>query len=279
MMPSPSLRNDRTLISLVGAGPGDPELITVKGLKAIQSAQVILYDSLVNPDLLAEAPPHAELIYVGKRAGSHRFPQEQINQMLVDFALAKGHVVRLKGGDPFVFGRGFEEMTYAGTRGVRVQVIPGISSCIAVAGLQGVPITCRGINESFWVVTGTTRSGTISEDLHLAAQSSASIAILMGIRKLPQIAEMFQSLGKAELPCMVVQDGSGKEERWVLGTMKNIADLAREQQIGSPGIILAGEVVKLHSAWSKQLPHSQEQHPDEFNSLSKSIVPHFSKTA
>jgi len=280
MIASPHLNPNRARITLVGAGPGDPELITLKGLRAIQSAAVILYDSLVNPLLLDEAHPDAELVYVGKRAGSHKFPQEEINEMLVRYALKKGHVVRLKGGDPFVFGRGFEEMDYAMAHGVPVQVVPGISSCTSVAGLQQVPLTCRGVNESFWVVTGTTRSGALSKDLPLAAQSSASIVILMGIRKLPQIAQLFAEAGKADLPCMVVQSGSCKEEQYVLGTVSTIAERAATRGIGSPGIIYIGEVVRLHAAWTDyQTLSSPSTSSDEHTSLKKSLIPHFSKTA
>ena len=130
----------KPLITLVGAGPGDPDLLTIKGLKAIQSANVILYDALVNPILLNEAPDCAIKIYVGKRANRHRFSQQDINTMLVEYALAYGHVVRLKGGDPFVFGRGHEELSYAALFNIKVNMVPGISSCIAVPELHEVPI-------------------------------------------------------------------------------------------------------------------------------------------
>ena len=233
-------------ITLVGAGPGDPELLTIKGLKAIQSADVILYDALVNSELLKEAPAHALKVFVGKRAKRHRYPQERINMMLVQYALTHGHVVRLKGGDSFVFGRGHEEMSYASVFDIPVDIIPGISSCIAVPELQGVPLTSRGVNESFWVLTGTTKAGKLSEDIRVAVQSTATIVILMGIRKIEQIAQIFCEAGKKDLPAMVVQNGSLENQRMVVGTANDIAQKVQEHKIGTPGIIVFGEVVALH---------------------------------
>ena len=235
----------KSRIFLVGAGPGDPDLITLKGVKALQSARVVLYDALVNPEILKHAPDFALRIYVGKRANNHHYPQEEINRMLVQFALTYGQVVRLKGGDPFVFGRGHEEMAYARSFGVDVEMIPGISSSTALAGLQGVPLTCRGINESFWVLTGTTRTGQLSKDVALAAQSSATAVILMGMRKLEIIMEVFAHHGKRDTPVMIIQNGSLPNERVVIGKVKDIVDQTRSAEIGSPGIIIIGDVVAL----------------------------------
>lgn len=234
-------------IFLVGAGPGDPELITLKGVRALQSARVVLYDALVHPDLLEHAPEHALRIYVGKRAGNHRFSQEEINHMLVQFALTHGQVVRLKGGDPFVFGRGHEEMNHAHSFGIDVEVIPGVSSCTSLAGLRGIPLTCRGVNESFWVLTGTTRAGNLSKDVSLAAQSSATAIILMGMRKLELIMELFAQHGKENTPVMIIQNGSLPDERVVAGTVSTIVDKARSAGMGSPGIIIIGDVVALET--------------------------------
>ena len=233
-------------ITLVGAGPGDVELITVKGLKALQSADVVLYDALSNDELLAEAPESALKIFVGKRANNHRYSQEEINLMMVQLAFTKGHVVRLKGGDAFVFGRGHEELQFAASFGIKVEVVPGISSCIAVPELQKVPLTRRGINESFWVLTATTKEGKLSKDIAIAAQSSATAVILMGIKKLPIIARLFADQGKKDTPVMVVQNGSLENEKYVLGTIENIANKVLEARIGTPGIIIIGEVVGLH---------------------------------
>lgn len=240
-------------ITLVGAGPGDPDLITVKGLKALQTADVILYDALANPVLLDEARQDAIKIYVGKRTNQHSYKQEEIQRLMVQYAFSHGHVVRLKGGDAFVFGRGHEELEYAKSFGIPVSVVPGISSCIAVPELQEVPLTCRGVNESFWVLTGTTRSGQISKDIAIAAQSSATAVILMGMRKLPEIAETFAVHGKGETPVLVIQNGSLPNERYTLGTVNTIAEKVAEHGLGSPGIIVIGDVVKLHPQFSAQL--------------------------
>lgn len=237
-------------VTLVGAGPGDPELITLKGWKALQSADVVLYDALSSAELLEIAPGQALKVYVGKRANKHRYRQEEINEMLVELALKHGHVVRLKGGDPFVFGRGHEELSYVSSHQVPIQVIPGISSCISVPELQQVPVTRRGINESFWVLTGTTRQGTLSEDVALAAQSNATSIILMGIRKIREITTLFAEHGKGSIPAMVVQNGSLAGERSVLANVDQLADRVEEENIGSPGIIVIGKVVGLHPEWA-----------------------------
>jgi len=247
--PSPHYLYAKTpRISLVGAGPGDPDLISVKGLRSIQQADVILYDALVNPVLLEEAPTGSLKIYVGKRAGNHSYSQDSINQLMVELARAHGHVVRLKGGDPFVFGRGHEEMAYANAQGIPVHLVPGISSCTSLAGLQKVPLTCRGINESFWVLTAVTRNGSLSKDLDGAARSSATVVILMGIARLTTISALFAKHRGKETPAMIVQNGSTDREKCVVGTLGDIVDLARANNMGAPGLIVIGEVVGLHPA-------------------------------
>ena len=174
-------------LTVVGAGPGDAELITVKAIKALSEADVILYDALVNKELLKYAPIEALKIYVGKRKKKHEYTQEQINNLIVDFAFTHGRVVRLKGGDPFVFGRGSEEILHAEAFNIETAVVPGISSSIGVAGLVGIPVTHRGVSESFWVITGTTRDGKLSKDIFDAAKTNATIVILMGVHKLKNV--------------------------------------------------------------------------------------------
>jgi len=240
------MKNIYPKITLVGAGPGDLELITVKGLKAVQNADVILYDALVNTELLKEAKPSALQLFVGKRASNHRFSQDEINRLMVSLANTHGNLVRLKGGDSFVFGRGHEEMAFAKSFGIETTVIPGISSCISVPELQGVPVTRRGVNESFWVLTATTKNGCLSKDLRISAQSNATSVILMGIRKIEQIAEIYTRQGKGNTPVMVVQNGSLPNERTVLGTVSDIAKQVKNEGIGAPGIIIIGDVVALH---------------------------------
>ena len=233
-------------VTLVGAGPGDPDLLTIKGLKALQKADVVLYDALVNPVLLEEAPAKALKVFVGKRAGKHRFDQEEINLMIVQHAFNHGHVVRLKGGDSFVFGRGHEELAFVASFDIEIEVVPGISTCIALPELQQVPLTRRGLNESFWVLTATTRSGHLSKDVAIAAQSSATSVILMGLRKLPQITELYAANGKGTTPVMVIQNGSLPNEQHAIGTVDTIEDVVKEKGIGTPAIIVIGKVVGLH---------------------------------
>ena len=233
-------------ITLVGAGPGDPDLITVKGLKAIQSADVILYDALANPVLLEEAPKTTRKIFVGKRAGNHRLPQDEINLLLVQSAFLYGHAVRLKGGDSFVFGRGHEELEFARAFDIPTNIIPGISSCIAAPELQEVPLTRRGVNESFWVITATTSSGELSNDIHLAAQSSATVVILMGLGKINEIVELFKNNDKSDTPVMVVQNSSRKQEKFALGTINTIQEEVKRKGLKTPAVIVIGEVVSLH---------------------------------
>ena len=248
-----SLSKKSAKISIVGAGPGAIDLITVRGLRALQSADVVLYDALANPDLLLEAPANAIKIYVGKRAGNHRFPQAKINQIMVQAALAKGHVVRLKGGDPFVFGRGHEEMEYGESFGIKVDIIPGISSCIAVPELQKVPLTRRGINESFWVITATTQKGNLSCDIKLAAQVDATVIVLMGLRKLTEIIEIYKQANKGHLPIMIVQNGSRKSERCVIGDLNNIQEKVAQANLGTPAMMVIGSVVRLHPNYAKEM--------------------------
>lgn len=238
--------NKQPKITLVGAGPGDPDLLTVKGLKAIQKADVVLYDALVGKEILDYIPQNAIRVYVGKRANDHRYSQEEINEMMVRYACLHGHVVRLKGGDPFVFGRGHEELSFATDHDIEVAIVPGISSCIAVPELQKVPLTCRGVNESFWVLTGTTKAGVLSKDIALAAESSATVVILMGLKKIREIAKVFRKNGKGELPVMVVQNGSTDQERAALGTINSIECEVQRKKISTPAIIVIGEVVGLH---------------------------------
>lgn len=233
-------------LTLAGAGPGDPELITAKAVQALGKADVILYDALVNPLLLKYASPKVKRIFVGKRNGKHSLKQDEINNLIVELAFTHGHVVRLKGGDPFVFGRGYEEIEYARSFNIPTEVIPGISSSVGVPAVAGIPVTHRGLSESFWVITGTTRTGELSKDISLAAQSTATVVILMGIHKLHEIVEVYKTAGKNNLPIALIQNGTLKDEKIAIGTINTIEKIAKEKGIGSPGLIVVGEVVKLH---------------------------------
>ena len=236
-------------ITLVGAGPGDADLVTLKGIKALKTADVVLYDALVNEELLEFAPEHAVKVYVGKRSGDHSFSQDNINKLMIDYAINYGHVVRLKGGDPFVFGRGYEELDHAASYSIPATVIPGISSSIAVPGLQQIPVTHRGLSESFWVVTGTTSDGKVSNDLYEAAHTNATIVVLMGLHKLAEITRIFKNEGKNRLPIAVIQSGSTENEKVAIGIIDTIVELVEEKQISSPALIVIGEVVSLHPSF------------------------------
>jgi uroporphyrin-III C-methyltransferase len=233
-------------ITLVGAGPGDADLITIKGIKALKTADVVLYDALVNEELLEFAPENAVKVYVGKRSNDHTYSQEAINKLMVDYAINYGHVVRLKGGDPFVFGRGYEELDYAASYSIPATAIPGISSSIGVPGMQQIPVTHRGLSESFWVVTGTTASGKVSNDVYEAARTNATVVVLMGVHKLAEIAEIFKSEGKGKLPVAVIQNGTTKDEKIAVGIVDTIVEIAEENKISSPALLVFGEVVSLH---------------------------------
>lgn len=233
----------RPSLTLVGAGPGDPELLTIKAIKAIRSADVVLYDALVSGDILALIPAGIPAWSVGKRAGAHSHLQEDINSIIVNLAHKHGHVVRLKGGDPFVFGRGYEEMHFAAQHGLAVAVVPGISSALAVPAGMNIPLTARGISESFYVITGTTKSGEISKDIALAAQSTATVVILMGLSHIDPIMEEFAKAGKSNIPVTVIENGTLPTQRSVTGTVSTIGKLVVGQSIEAPAIIVVGSVV------------------------------------
>lgn len=233
-------------LTLVGAGPGDSELITLKAIKALQSADVVLYDALANDSLLEYAPKEAVKINVGKRKGQHSFKQDEINHLIVSLALEHGHVVRLKGGDPFVFGRGYEELEHAKAFGISTEVIPGVSSSIGVAAAVQIPITHRDIARSFWVVTGHTSDGSLPKDLELAAQSTATVVVLMGMSKLAEIAAIFEKYGKASVPVAIIQNGTTGEQKSVFGQVRDIVEKVNESKVSNPAVIIVGEVVGLH---------------------------------
>lgn len=247
-------------LSLIGAGPGDPDLLTIKAVKALNTAAVVLYDALVNPEILTYAP-NAYKLFVGKRKGCHAYAQDQINELIVKYALQYGHVVRLKGGDPFVFGRGKEEKDYAEANGVFTEVIPGITSATAVPAALGIPVTERKVSESFWVITGTTSNHQISGDVALAAQSAATVVILMGMGKLSEIVKLYKEAGKEGLPVAIIQNGTREDEKSVIGTVGTIEEEVVQSKIGSPAIIVLGEVVreKLESSKIFNFPDMEEE--------------------
>lgn len=233
-------------LTLVGAGPGDPELITVKGMKAIQEAKVILYDALSSNELLDYAPAGCLRRFVGKRAGMHVYSQDEINRMIVKYALSYGSVVRLKGGDSFVFGRGQEEIAFAQQFGITAEVVPGISSAISVPGVNKIPVTARNVSEGFWVITGNTRNGNLSRDLEFAIQANTTVVILMGMSKLAEIAGIFANSGRGDTPAAIIQNGTLPNQQIGMGRVADLQEIAAAQQLCNPAIIVVGEVVRFH---------------------------------
>jgi len=245
-------------LTVVGAGPGDADLITIKAIKAIESADVILYDALINEELLNYASPNTEIIFVGKRKGCYAFQQEQINELIVNKANEKGHVVRLKGGDPFIFGRGAEEIDYVRPFGLETYVVPGISSISAVPAYQGIPLTKRHAAESFWVITGTTKNHQLSSDVHLAAKSTATVVILMGMSKLDEIVNVFSLENKQDAPVAIIQEGTTDNEKVGIATINKIKQVVEEKQLTSPAIIVIGDVVKERAVLSSLCENLRE---------------------
>ena len=232
-------------VYLVGAGPGAPELLTVRGLELIRSAEVIVYDRLVSPALLEEAPADAQRIFAGKTAGYHSLPQEEINALLIQHARAGRNVVRLKGGDPFVFGRGGEEAQALAEAGVPFEVVPGVSSAIAVPAYAGIPLTHRRFSSSFAVITGheACKEGA-KVDWSRLATGIDTLVVLMGLTNLPRIvAELIRHGRAPETPAAVISSGTTEKQRVAIGTLSDISSKAAT--MSPPAVIVIGEVVSL----------------------------------
>ncbi|HJZ46655.1 MAG TPA: uroporphyrinogen-III C-methyltransferase, partial [Roseiflexaceae bacterium] len=241
-------------VSLIGAGPGDPELITVKGLRRLREADVVIYDALVNDALLQECRADAELIYAGKRAGQHCRSQNEINALLLDKARAGLRVARLKGGDPFVFGRGGEEAAVLAAAGIAWEVVPGVSSAIAAPAYAGIPVTDRGAASSFTVITGHEDPQRAESRINWAAlaQGSDTLVVLMGLGRLANIAEQLIAHGRAaETPAAVIHQGSTPDQETVVGTLETIAADVACAGLSAPATLVVGEVVRLraHLSW------------------------------
>jgi len=235
-------------VYLVGAGPGDPELITVRGLNAVHQATVIIYDRLVHPSLVAEAPPQAQRIYVGKESGIHYVPQGQINQLLVNYATQGERVVRLKGGDPFVFGRGGEEAEALAAARLPFEIIPGVSSAVAVPAYAGIPLTHRKVASSFAVVTGHEEGGKehTAIDWRRLATAVDTLVILMGTKGLVRIAAQLIQHGRApETPVALIRWGTTNEQVTFVGMLANITDTAAAVALEPPIVTVVGDVVRL----------------------------------
>lgn len=241
------------VVYLVGAGPGDPDLITVAGLKALRRADVVLYDRLVNPALLEHIPAHAERVFVGKTAQHHAFKQSEINTLLIEYARDGKTVVRLKGGDPFIFGRGGEEAEACALAGIEWHVIPGITSALAVPASVSIPLTHRDMASSFAVVTGH-RADETAERLDWSALARIdTLVILMGVENLAQIVANLIENGKPlQTPVAIVERGTTPDEKILVGTLVSIVERAESENVSAPAVIVIGEVVHLREVLGLQ---------------------------
>ena len=250
-------------VILVGAGPGDPGLLTVKGKKALEQAEVVVYDRLVGREILDLIPPGAERIDVGKEASRHTMPQEEINQLLLDKALQGKRVVRLKGGDPFLFGRGGEELELLARHGVPFQEVPGIPSAIAVPAYGGIPVTHRDCASSLHIVTGHQRAGKpLDIPFQALVRAGGTLVFLMGGGALEAICQGLLAAGLApDTPAALVERGTTPRQRVILATAETLPQRARAEQAQSPGVIVVGQVCAYAGEmdWFGRLPLKGKQ--------------------
>ncbi|PUZ55690.1 hypothetical protein GQ55_5G232900 [Panicum hallii var. hallii] len=245
-------------VALVGTGPGDPELLTLKAVRAIEAADLVLYDRLVSNDVLDLVGEGARLLYVGKTAGYHSRTQEEIHELLLSFAEAGANVVRLKGGDPLVFGRGGEEMDFLQQQGIRVEVIPGITSASGIAAELGIPLTHRGVATSVRFLTGHSRNGG-TDPLYVAgnaADPDTTLVVYMGLSTLPSLAPKLMNHGlPPDTPAVAVERGTTPQQRMVFSLLKDLVDEVKSADLVSPTLIIIGKVVALSPFWVESSEH------------------------
>ncbi len=245
-------------VYLVGAGPGDPELLTLKALRLIKSADVILYDRLINQEILLFAKPDCELIYVGKEDGKHTIEQEKINELLLEYAHTKEVVVRLKGGDPFIFGRGGEEALFLAEHGIEFEVVPGVSSFYSVPAYAGIPITFRGISSSFAVITGheDPRKEKSSIDWE-SLKGINTLIVLMGVSRRKEIARKLIEVGRdPKEPVAFIENGTTERQRVILTDLYELS--TNPPEVNPPAIMVVGSVVRLKEklSWYEATLHN-----------------------
>lgn len=233
-------------VALVGAGPGDPELLTIRAWRLITSAEVVLFDRLVSPEILALAPDTAEMIHVGKKRSDHTLPQDQINQRLVDLARQGRKVVRLKGGDPFVFGRGGEEIETLARAGVRFQVVPGVTAASGCAAYAGIPLTHRDYAQSVRFVTGHLKDNTCDLPWKDFVQNNQTLVFYMGLVGFPNICRQLVAHGMSEnMPVALVSKGTTARQRIVTGNLGNMVEKVEAEGVEPPTLVIIGQVVAL----------------------------------
>jgi len=257
-------------VYLVGAGPGDPDLITIRGLKILQKADVVVYDRLANPDLLMETPAHTKHIFVGKTAGKPSIKQDQINKILVDMTLTNETVVRLKGGDPLIFGRGGEELLVLASHNIPYEVIPGISSAVAAPAYAGIPLTHREFSSSFTVITGHTVSDNNFPVDWKSLSKCETLIILMGFRKLPVITKKLIHAGKPiSTPVAIIEKATYKNQKVIYGSLLSIDHKARK--LATPATIIIGEIAKLghRLAWFQNEDSTEIKNRNQRRSLKR----------
>lgn len=239
-------------VYLIGAGPGDPELLTLRAVRLLEKADVVVYDNLVSSEVLAFVSSSAERVYAGKRRNEHTMRQEQINALLVKLAKEGKQVVRLKGGDPFIFGRGGEELQTLAAQGVDFEVVPGITAASGVSSYAGIPLTHRDYAQTCLFVTGHLKDGTADLDWPSLVRLNQTVVIYMGLSGLAEICKQLIAHGSSpDLPIAVVQDGTIKTQKVATGTLSTISSIAVQLGLRSPCLTIIGDVVKLHNslAW------------------------------
>ena len=244
------------IVYVIGAGPGDPELLTLKAHRLISSADAVVYDNLVSAEVLAFIPPHAERFYAGKQRGDHALPQDELNLLLVRLAGQYRRVVRLKGGDPYVFGRGGEEVEILSRHGIPFEVVPGITAATGVASYAGIPLTHRDYAQACVFVTGHLKDGSMDLDWAALARPRQTVVIYMGLLGLEKVCRQLMTYGLPEdWPAAMVQQGTTRQQRTVTGTLATLPQLATAAGLKAPTLIIIGKVVLLQQAlawWPEQ---------------------------